>query len=208
MNNNRAHDRLHELFSEDPLEDIVADHDRSATGTGNDDTVGFLDEGDQLVDDALSMTTLAALSPEAQELLIGLTDTASSLEPATRQRLVEAADRGMKHRREDASPLPRLLFVVRNRKSQSLDAVAASIAADDKLLSKVERGETSVQELGAKGVASWIQFFDLPKTVALDALRLTFLRADADQAAAGARTELSEEHDKFIGEVSDLLQQS
>lgn len=86
----------------------------------------------------------------------------------------------MKRRREDASPLSRLLFVVRNRKSQSLDAVAASLAADDELLSKIERGETSVQEPGAKGVASWIRLLICPRTSRSTPLRLTFLRADAD----------------------------
>lgn len=195
MNNFQAHDRLRELLDEDPLDESRA-HDDTDT-----------DEGEQLIDQALSLTTISALSPEAQELLVGLTDTASSLEPAARQRLVVAADRGMKRRREDASPLPRLLFVVRNRENQTLDAVAASLKADDKLLSKIECGESSVKELGPQGVASWIQHFGLPKDVAIDALRLTFLNTDADQAAAGGRAELSVEHSKFVGEVSDLLQQ-
>jgi hypothetical protein len=202
--NNDPHARLHELFDEDPLEDSSstetdADHTRESADA--------FDDLDRAVDDALSMTTLSALSPEAQELLVGLTDTSSSLEPTARQHLVAAADRGMRRRREDASALPRLLFVVRTREKQKLDVVAASLATDEEVLSKVERGESSVVDLGAEKVAHWIQHFGLSADFALKALELTFLHADANQAAAGTPQELSDDDHKFVSDVARLLQQ-
>ncbi len=106
----------------------------------------------------------------------------------------------------DASPLPRLLFVMRNREHQSIEMVAASLAADNEMLPQIECGERDIRDLGANGVASWIQHLGVASEVAIPALRLTFLRTNADQASASVPTELSEERDKFVGEVADLLQ--
>lgn len=193
MNNNNQ-DRMHELFAEDPLDESDVTEE-----------VGP-DEVDVLIDRALASVDLSVLSPEAQDLLSDLSDSTSSLEPATRQRFVDAADRGMKRRREDASPLPRLLFVVRNRECESLEAVAASASTDDATLLQIERGECDIQVIGAGAVAAWIQHLGVATDVALEALRLTFLRADAERAAAAAPTELDPDQDRFVGEVAGLLE--
>lgn len=198
MNSNHAQDRLHQLFAEDPLDESnvpAPDHNEH-------------DEVDEVINLALAATDLSVLSSEAQELLIGLTETASSLDPLTRQRLVGAADRGMKRRREDTSPLPRLLFVVRNREHQSLEMVAASLSADNAMLLQIERGERDIRDLGPDGVASWIRHFGVSTDIALEALRLTFVYSESDRAAASTPTELSDEHDRFVRQVSKLLQQT
>jgi hypothetical protein len=192
MNNNDALARLHKLFDEDPL-DEHDEHDRAS-------------ELDELVDDALPQADLLSLSQETQELLLGLTESSSSLEPLTRKRLVGAADRGMARRRDDASPLPRLLFVIRNRDNQQLDMVAESVNVEYSMLRAIERGECDIRLLGAGGVASWIQFFGVPADTAIPALRATFaLAADPDRASASATENLLAEQDKFVDEVSEIL---
>ena len=155
------------------------------------------------------MVDLLSLSPEAQALLIGITDTTSSLEPGTRQRLVSAADRGMAARREDASPLPRLLFVIRNRDNRPMETVAASVGAEDQMLLEIERGERDIRDLSPSAVASWIQLFGVSADVAIEALRATFhLRADPDRASASAPADMAKEQYKFIDEVSEILKQA
>lgn len=201
MNDNHAQDRLRELLDEDPLDSAL----ELSEGTS---------EADQLVDQALTLVDLSVLSPEAQDLFMGLTETASSLEPMTRQRLVGAADRGMKRRREDASPLPRLLFLLRNREEQSAEMVAASLTVkdvemDQKMLLAIERGECDIRILGAGGVVAWVQHFGVPNDLAIDALRAAFQATTvSDQASAATPSQLNAEQDKFINDVDELLNQS
>jgi len=194
MNDNHALERLQQLFEEDPIleEDaVVGQETTSAT--------------DIAIDEALSAVPLSALSPEAQELILGLTESSTSLEPRARQLFVEAGDRAIKQRRDESSPLPRLLFLTRNRENQSVDAVADSLSADNSLLLEIERGETDIKELGAVVVASWITHLDVPTDIAIEALKATFLVTSVDRAAASAKTELDDEQNQFVDEVAKAL---
>lgn len=196
MNDKSALDRLHELFEENPLEENMVDHDEDR------------DAADIAIDGALSSLDLSFLPVEAQELLLGLTETASSLEPRTRQLFLEASDRALKRRREDASPLPQLLFLTRNRENETVQAVAESLSTDSTLLRDIERGALPIEDLGPAEVAAWVNHLQVPASTAIDALRATLLATSASRAAAAASTQLSEEQNKFVDAVAAKLAQT
>lgn len=191
MNDNPALDRLHKLFDENPIDE--REHTCDA------------DIANATIDQALSTVTLAALSPEAQELLLAVTESSTPLEPRARRLFVEAGDRANKRLRDDASPLPRLLFLTRNRVNQSVGDLAVSLDADDNLLREIERGDVDIDKLGAAGVASWITYLQVPADTAIEALKATFLATTVDRAAASAKVELNEEQNRFVDEVAKAL---
>jgi len=191
MNDNPAMARLHKLFDENPIDE--QEHDSGA------------DVADATIDHALSTLTLAALSPEAQELLLAVTDSSTTLEPRARRLFVEAGDRANKRLRDDASPLPRLLFLTRNRVNQTVGELALSLDADDNLLREIERGDVDIDKLGAAGVASWIAYLQVPADTAIEALKATFLATTVDRAAASAKLELDERQNQFVEDVAKAL---
>lgn len=191
MNDNPAMDRLHKFFDENPIDD-EAQADNA-------------DDADVTIDQALSTLTLAALSPEAQELLLAVTDSSTTLEPRARRLFVEAGDRANNRLRDDASPLPRLLFLIRNRGNHSVDELAVSLDADDTLLREIERGEVDIDKLGVAGVASWITYLEVPPATAIEALKATFLATTVDRAAASAKLELDERQNQFVEDVAKAL---
>lgn len=192
MNDNHALNRLHDLFDNNPLD-------------ANTDHTDVPDRVDHTIDGALSALTLAALSPEAQELILGVTESSTTLEPHARRRFVEAGDRANKKNRDDASPLPRLLFLTRNSDNQSVQDVAASLEASHELLLRIERGEDDIQKLGPDGVASWITYLHVPAETAIEALKATFLATTVDRAAASAKVELNDKQNKFVDQVAKAL---
>jgi hypothetical protein len=196
MNDNPAMDRLHKLFEENPVNDQTAG-EQEHTGAP-----------DATITQTLSALTLAALSPEAQELLLAVTDSSTTLEPRARRLFVEAGDRANKRRRDDASPLPRLLFLTRNRVHQSVEELADSLSADDGLLRKIERGDVAIEQLGPAGVASWITHLQVPAEAAIEALRASFLATTVDRAAASAKVELNEKQNQFVDEVVRALSET
>lgn len=195
MSDNPAIERLHQLFEANPI-----DEDPQTGGVE-------ADVADAAIDRALSTLTLAALSPDAQELCLEVTESSTTLEPRARRLFVEAGDRANKRLREDASPLPRLLFLTRNRMKESVGDVAVSLDKDDNLLREIERGDVNIDQLGVDGVASWIAHLQVPAETAIEALKATFLASSVDRAAASAKAELNEEQSQFVDDVAQALSQ-
>lgn len=196
MNTDRRHvDDLHELMDSDPIEN------------GPEKLSDSTDSRDGAIDEALAHTGLDALSPEAQRYLLALTADTESVEPATRQKLVYAATRGIQHHRNDTSALPRLLFLRRHQLNTSLEDVAERIGVPADQLDAVERGRARIESITAPKVASWVRALHVGADQARESLRRALeLQKREDLAVAAASAAVSPEDDEFIQQVIALLQ--
>jgi hypothetical protein len=189
-------DRLRALMDADPIGD---------DGTTS---VSELAEDEQ-ISAALEGADLSMLSVEAQDLLLDLTASSASLEPAARGRIVEAAARALHRRRDDASPLPRLLFLARRDARETIEAVAADVAVSADLLLSVERGQEKIAELGAEAVATWVKRFKVPIEEARESILKTLrLETAGDRAVASASGEAEVEDSQFFRDVMTRLEVS
>ncbi len=194
--NRRPLDVLHELMDSDPL-DKNEDYGNPAETD---------DDRDELLDEALAHTGLDALSPEAQRYLLALTRDTASVEPSTRQKLVDAASRGIQHHRNDSSALPRLLFLQRRELHSSLEDVAERIGVPADHLAEVERGRERIGTLTAPKVAAWISALGVGVDQARASLgRALELERREDLAVAAAAPEVSTADNDFIEQVIALL---
>jgi transcriptional regulator with XRE-family HTH domain len=194
MTNRRPLDALHELMDADAF-------DNENTDSTFKDTEGP-DDRDDLLNEALAHTGLDALSPEAQRYLLALTTDSASVEPDTRQKLVDAASRGIQHHRNDSSALPRLLFVQRRALRSSLEDVAERIGVPADQLAAVERGRERIETLTAPKVAAWISVLGVSSAQARASIgRALELQRREDLAVAAAATDVSTTDDDFIEEV-------
>lgn len=197
MTANRRHlDLLHELMDSDPLE--IAEQIENPTER--------TDAEGELVDEALAQIALDALSPEAQRYLLSLTSDTASVEPSTRQKLVDAASRGIKHHRDDSSALPRLLFLKRCELQSTLEDIAGRIDVPTDELADVERGRKRIETLTAPKVASWVRALGVGSDQARASLgRALELQRREDLTVAAAAGVISTEDSNFIEEVMALL---
>jgi hypothetical protein len=193
--------QLHALLAEDELDE------RETTDTD----AGISADSELVLDpqlqEAIGLVGLDAMSPDARELLLKLTDYSENLEPTTRENLVSAADRGLQWRRDNAAALPVLLFARRREDKISPEQVSAQLGLPAKVLTDIESGASSVRSLPAGSVAAWIHLLrvDIPDAEA--ALKRGVERTQPSPRAAGvpAPRHRAEPDDHFIREVLDEL---
>lgn len=202
----RPLDALHQLMDSDPIETPVQPGAAAGDAANTAETVGTESTDDSL-DEALSRVGLDALSPEAQRYLLALTADTASVEPSTRQKLVDAAARGIQHHRNDTSALPRLLFLQRRHLGAPLEEVAARVGASAAELDAVERGRARVESLSPAVVASWIDALEVGADQARVSLgRALELQRRDDVAVAAAAAAAPTGDDEFIEQVIALLE--
>jgi transcriptional regulator with XRE-family HTH domain len=155
---------------------------------------------DPTADPLLPLLDVSMLSPTVQryvtELLLGGENPA----PATRQKLVDAAGRGLRMRRDRRGALPVLLASAREQEGILVSDVANDLHISVQQVYDMESGKTNVRTLGAERIAAWVHAMRVDPAVAVDALRQALLRSipsRSPQAAARGRS----------GHVSDLDQQ-
>ncbi|WP_375504505.1 hypothetical protein [uncultured Jatrophihabitans sp.] len=188
-------DRIQQILSDDPLADLeTVEADAS-------------EPAESPVTAALAAAGHDMLSGEASELLLDLTADAVSIEPEARARLVEAAQRALSKRRDDASPLPRLLFLARREAGEAVESVARAIAVDRDDLLHVERGVKSLEQFGADSTAAWVMHFGVPLDQARAAIRRTLQLQAVDERAAASRVDAVEvDNAPFLTKVTALLE--
>lgn len=186
---------LHVLLEEDEL--LYAD-----------ETADSEDVVDSKVLDIISTSGLEMMSPDARDLLLRLTDYSENLEPATRQRLVQAAERGLQWRRENAGSLPVLLFARRRASALSATALSERIGIDPQVMAAVESGRAALPTVGASAAATWIHALDVEFDVAEAALRRSSQRRQAPRRVAGVeRGNGSDDDEEFVAEVLSKLRE-
>lgn len=129
-----------------------------------------------------------------------------SLEPAARQRLIEAASRGTRqwNLREHAA-LETLLFEARRDRGRDADAIAAIIGIDADEIRSIERGESGLAAQPAAVVAAWALELALDRDLLGDALRRSLESQGAAPAFAGERRiDLEPKMELYLVEVLRL----
>lgn len=187
--------KLHQLLDADPI-----DSDLNLNETNDAQRIS-----DEELDAALSHVGLQHLSPAAQEMILGLTQSSTSLEPDVRTKLMNAAKRALRTRRDEASPLPRLLFLTRCASNEDISEVATAVGVSSDKLTDVERGQVKIDELGAQTVASWIRHFSISTRQAEVALRKSLASPMLQDVAAAAPAAATTDTDQFIADVLAML---
>lgn len=157
------------------------------------------------LDNALSVVGLEHLSPEAQAMVLGLTYSSTSIDSEARMKLMGAAARALRTRRDRSSALPRLLFLSRRSTQESAEEVAAAIDVPADKLKEIEMGTARVDALGPKTVANWLRHFNVSAEEASVPLRRCFVAPELHDVAAALTADVRAEADKFVDEVLSEL---
>ena len=166
---------LHILLSEDEPADVEF--------TAYDTDEQILDPATM---EAIRSVGMEAMSPEARDLLLRLTDFSENLEPAARSRLVSAAERALQWRRDNSGSLSVLLFAQRRARKLTAEDISISLEVPAKTLTDIEAGVSPMQTLPPDSVATWIDVLEVEFDSAEAALRRGLDRRPATARAAGA----------------------
>lgn len=129
-----------------------------------------------------------------------------ALEPAARTRLVDAARRGVLSRSARRRPVERLLFDTRRAANRSIEDVAGGVGADPVSLTKVERGDARITDMGADVVALWIETLGVDGLTAISALTISLARTSSSPAyAASPNVDLEPDDEQFVDAVRARL---
>ncbi len=157
---------------------------------------------------AISSVGLEAMSPSAQALLLRLTDYSENLEPATRGRLVSAAESALRWRKNNSAALPVLLFARRRAAKVTPEEISAQIHVPAEALTDIESGASSMRTIEPDEVAAWIHVLNVDFPDAEAALKRGYERRPASPRAAGANpSQLAPDDDGFVTAVLTRLRE-
>ena len=169
--------------------DDADDHDASETDT----------------DERAAATLLPALnasmlSPTVRRYVTELLIGGENPTPSTRQKLVEAANRGIRNRRANRAALPALLAFKREEANIQVTQLADALQVTPKDVYDMESGKLNVRDLNAERIANWVRTVRADPAVAVRALRhvLELSATSRSPQAAGRRRS---------GQISDTDQQ-
>jgi hypothetical protein len=191
-------DRLVEQLREEMLDqsdgDVEADlEDHDVTFYG-----GLLAE---LPEKAFDDDALAA----ADRLL----EHGEGIAPHHRERLVAAADRGIRYRRRTELPLQSLLEITRAERRSDAAATASSIGVSTEEFLTMESGSTPLLDVDAARVAKWIRELEVDQETALGAVERS-LRLAGSGRSFGRRAPTELRPDliaKYVAEVRAALEE-
>lgn len=140
------------------------------------------------------------------ELLIG----GENPSPSTRQKLVEAANRGLRKRRADRAALPALLAFKREEADIPVATLANALGVSTEAVYEMESGRLNVRDLDAERIAKWVRAVRADPAIAVGALRhiLEISARHRPRQAAGHRQsgQLSDSDQRLIKDVAALLE--
>lgn len=190
-------DRLVEQLREEMLQQ--SDGDTEADLEDDDITFygGLLAE---LPEEAFDGDALAA----ADRLL----EQGEGIAPNHRERLVAAADRGIRYRRRTELPLQSLLEVTRAEREADAATTASSIGVSTEEFLSIESGSSPLLDVEAVRVAKWIQALEVDQEIALGAIERSLRLAGSGRSfGRRARTEVTPEViAKYVAEVRAALE--
>jgi transcriptional regulator with XRE-family HTH domain len=184
--------RLHEALTQPAAPDDAHDASDDATADG---LTPFLDA--------------SMVAPTVQRYLTELLIGGEVPTPATRQKLVDAAGRSLRVRRDSHATLPAMLALKRQQERVPVSRLAADLELTEKQIYDMESGQTNVRTVSAERIARWVQALHVDASAAIDALRETLLRSvrsrSTQAAGRGAGRRLSEGDERLLGDVAQRL---
>jgi transcriptional regulator with XRE-family HTH domain len=186
--------QLHEALTEPNDGDF-----NDASETGSDDGATAL----------LSAITPSMLTPTTQRYVTELLRGGESPTPAVRQKLVEAANRGLRNRRSNHAALPALLAFKRQEANMPVAELAKALQVSPEDIYEMESGRLNARQIDAERIAGWIRTVQADPEVAISALQRVLEisgSARAPQAAGRRRSgQLSDADQRLIDDVAALL---
>lgn len=190
-------DRLVEQLREEMLQQSDGDTEADL----EDDDITFYGELlAELPEEAFDGDVLAA----ADRLL----EQGEGIAPHHRERLVAAADRGIRYRRRTELPLQSLLEIARAEREADAAATASSIGVSTEEFLTIESGSTPLLDVEAARVAKWIQALEADQEIALEAVERSLRLAGSGRSfGRRARTEVTPDViAKYVAEVRAALE--
>lgn len=139
-----------------------------------------------------------------------LLEQGEGIAPDHRERLVAAADRGIRYRRRTALPLQSLLEISRAERATDVETTARSIGMTTEEFLAIESGATPLIDVTPVRVAQWIRVLDVDQVVALGAVERSLQLAGSGRSfGRRARTEITPDAiAKYVTEVRAALDEA
>jgi hypothetical protein len=162
------------------------------------------------LDGALATLSIDALSADAQAAVERLLAGGEGLTPDARQRMINAAQRGLRRQRLSHGTLASLLAIRRDEHGLTAAGLARELHLDEADVLTIESGERDVRTLTATQIATWVSRLAIEPERAIQALRRSLKPAStavnlAQRASPPHPTEDSDE--ALVVAVKELLQQ-
>ncbi len=149
------------------------------------------------------------LSPAVRRYVTELLIGGEIPTPSARQKLVEAANRGIRNRRANRAALPALLAFKREEANIQVTELADALQVSPEEVYDMESGRLNVRDLGAERVANWVRTVRADPAVAVGALRhvLELSATSRSPQAAGRRRsgQISDTDQRLIDDVVAFL---
>ena len=149
------------------------------------------------------------LSPAVRRYVTELLIGGENPTPSTRQKLVEAANRGIRNRRANRAALPALLAFKREEANIQVTQLADALQVTPQDVYDMESGKLNVRDLNAERIANWVRTVRADPAVAVRALRhvLELSATSRSPQAAGRRRsgQISDTDQQLIDDVAALL---
>jgi hypothetical protein len=132
-----------------------------------------------------------------------------SVEPVSREKLVLAAQRGLRVPRSMQDPFELLAFDTRIADDIDVERVAEVIGASVDLVREIEQGKSRIIDHKPKQIAKWINLLEIDHTVGVEAVRRSLAVSAARTVVAYASREsepvLTEQSETFLTKLEAEL---
>jgi len=194
-------------FARDP--ELAQLHDALTSSDHADDHDAETEADERAAATLLPALDTSMLSPNVRRYVTGLLIGGENPTPSTRQKLVEAANRGLRKRRADRAALPGLLAFRREEANISVAELADALQVSAEEVYAMESGGRNIRYLDAEHIAKWVRAVRADPAMAVGALRhvLELSTPSRSRQAAGHRRsgELSDSDQQLINAVAALL---
>jgi transcriptional regulator with XRE-family HTH domain len=163
------------------------------------------------LDDVLATLSSAALSPDAQSVVERLLSFGEGLTPASRQRMIAAAERGLRQHRVTHGMLAPMLEARREEHGLATAVLADELGLEESELLAIESGRQSVRALRPEQIVAWVGRLGLARQEAVHALRRSLGLPSATANYAQRRNPRDQAHHAadlaLVEAVENLLSQ-
>jgi hypothetical protein len=150
---------LSELRTEDTVEGASMEETSAADHSSDD------------LDGILATLSSAALSPDAQSIVERILSLGEGLTPASRQRMITAAERGLRQHRVTHGMLAPMLEARREEHGLATAVLATELGLEESEVLAIESGRQSVRALRPEQIVAWVGRLGLARQEAVYALR-------------------------------------
>lgn len=199
-------DSTNNRFARDP--ELAQLHEALTRSDDVDDT-SEMDADEAAIAAVLPALDASMLSPTVQRYVTALLIGGENPSPSTRQKLVEAANRGVRNHHANRAALPAFLTFKREEANIPIAELADALEISVEKAYEIESGQINVRLLEAESIAKWIQTVQANPAVAVSALHhvLQLSAPSRPRQAAGRRRSdlLSDADQRLLDEVANLL---